>query len=99
MDSVEIQEALNELKVLGIVKSEDDDEDDDDGGGTVTLDLVKLKRIGYTLIFDEFEPRFIPNNQFMFMYDVILYASNKVPKSSLYSYKLLQMKMFYASNK
>lgn len=95
MDNDQIQEALKELVVLGIIINQNDG-----GGGdndSVTLDLVRLKRIGYTLIYDGQKPRFVHNSEFMYMYDAILYVGNKIPKQSLYSYKLLKMKMFYSS--
>lgn len=89
MDNDQIQEALKELVVLGIIITQNDN--------NVTLDLIRLKRIGYMLIYDGQKPRFVHNSEFMYMYDPILYVGNTIPKQSLYSYKLLKMKMFYSS--
>lgn len=91
MDNDQIQEALKELDVLGIISTRNNNTCE------LTLDLVRLKRIGYTLIYDDQKPRFVHNSEFMYMYDAILYVGNKIPVQSLYSYKLLKMKMCYNS--
>lgn len=41
---------------------------------------------GYVLVFDGLEPRFVPLEEFAYLYDPIVYTGDTVPWSSLRSY-------------
>lgn len=80
----QIHEALSDLEILGVIVSETSD--------TITIDRFKLNKIGYTLLFNGYEPEFATNDDLNYMYDSILYCSDVIPKSSLKSFVMLKIK-------
>lgn len=80
----QIHEAFMELLTLGIITSYDQD--------TVTLDLKKLYRLGYVLVFDLNTPIFTTILNFNYMYNPILFVSNIIPKPALNTFILSKIK-------
>lgn len=83
------QEAFNELESLGAIIEATPLE--------ITLDRQRLAQMGYTLIFDLCQPIFVSLSDFNYMYNSIIYCDNVIPRTSLYSFTLSQIKSNYSS--
>lgn len=79
-----VHEAYTELKGLGVIVSETAD--------SLRLDVARLARLGYVLTFDGIEPIFTRTADMTFLVDCIHYAGDLVPRSSLRSYLLNEIK-------
>lgn len=87
MDSM--HEAFLELTALGAIVEYTND--------TITIDRVRLAKLGYTLIFNLHEPAFVTLLDFSYMYNSIMFDGYVLPRSSLKSFVLLKIKNEYKS--
>jgi len=85
----QIHEAFNELLTLGAIVSFTNE--------TITVDRQRLYKLGYILSFNICEPIFVSLLDFNYMYDIIVYDDDVLPKSSLKSYALLKLKTMHTS--
>lgn len=80
-----IQEAFNDLRTLGIIL-------DETLNDWLCLDLNRLHILGYCLTFNGYEPEFSLISDFHYMYNVNIYTYNFIPKESLRSFIMLNLK-------
>lgn len=76
--------AFNELDALGVILEHDD--------VNVRLDMNRLLQLGYVVVFNFNEPYFIQKSDFSYMYDVIMYINDVLPKSCLKTFTLCKIK-------
>lgn len=80
-----IQEVFTDLCTLGIIIEELQDD-------TLKLNLKRLNMLGYCLVFNGCQPVFTILSDFNYMYNCNIYSSDVIPRSSLASFLLLNIK-------
>lgn len=87
----QIQEGFATLLTLGIITSSTD--------ATITLDLKKLYALGYTLVLDSAEPVFITILDLNYVYNPIIFYGHVLPRTSLRSFVLSNIRSMGISSK
>lgn len=92
MESEAIHEAFEELRTMRVIANEAVGNDDDEEG-MLRIDRTRLSKLGYTLVLgDNLAPTFVRLFDLQYMYNPILYMSDRVPRSALRTYVVSKIK-------